>query len=86
MNITINSKLQNLIEQQITSGKYNSINDVIEDALSLLEKRNQYEQWIKEIGEKIDIAAQQLDRGEGIEGEIALNQLRQNLRQTNNKY
>jgi antitoxin ParD1/3/4 len=84
MNITLNSRLQTLIQQQIVSGKYSSINDVIEDALSLLEKRNQYDQWVKEIGDKIDIAAQQLDRGEGINGDDALNQLRQNLRQNNN--
>ena len=62
MNISLNSRLENLIQQQITSGKYDDINDVIEDALTLLEKRNQYDQWVKEIGEKIDIAAQQLDR------------------------
>lgn len=83
MNITLNTRLENLIQQQITSGKYSNINDVIEDALTLLEKRNQYDQWVKEIGVKIDIAAQQLDRGEGINGEFAINQLRNNLRQTN---
>ncbi len=83
MNIILNSRLENLIQQQITSGKYNNINDVIEDALTLLEKRHQYDQWVKEIGDKIDIAAQQLDQGEGINSDFAIKQLRQNLRQTN---
>ncbi|MEA5535455.1 ribbon-helix-helix domain-containing protein [Crocosphaera sp. XPORK-15E] len=81
MNIILNSKLENLIKQQIISGKYTSIDNVLEEALNLLEKRNQYEQWIEEIGQKIDIAAQQLDRGEGIDGETAINQLRKNLQQ-----
>jgi antitoxin ParD1/3/4 len=81
MNITLNTKLEHLIQQQLTSGKYNSVNDVIEDALSLLEKRNQYDQWVTEIGEKIDIAAQQLERGEGINGDVAINLIRQNLHQ-----
>ena len=76
MNIILNPKLENLIQQQITSGKYTSIDNVLEDALALLEKRNQYEQWVEEIGQKIDIAAQQLERGEGIDGETAINQLR----------
>ncbi|MGK7958007.1 MAG: hypothetical protein AB4063_22540 [Crocosphaera sp.] len=40
---------------------------------------NEYEQWIEEIGQKIDIAAQQLDQREGIDGETAINQLRENL-------
>ena len=75
MNIILNPKLENLIQQQITSGKYTSIDNVLEEALALLEKRNQYEQWVEEIGQKIDIAAQQLERGEGIDGETAINQL-----------
>ncbi|NER25217.1 MAG: type II toxin-antitoxin system ParD family antitoxin [Symploca sp. SIO1B1] len=75
MNIILNPKLENLIQQQITSGKYTSIDNVLEEALALLEKRNQYEQWVEEIGQKIDIAAQQLERGEGIDGKTAINQL-----------
>jgi antitoxin ParD1/3/4 len=82
MNIILNPKLENLIQQQITSGKYASIDNVLEEALNLLEKRNQYEQWIEEIGQKIDMAAQQLDRGEGIDGETAINQLREQLQQS----
>ncbi|NER52854.1 MAG: type II toxin-antitoxin system ParD family antitoxin [Symploca sp. SIO1A3] len=75
MNIILNPKLENLIQQQITSGKYTSIDNVLEEALALLEKRNQYEQWVEEIGQKIDIAAQQLELGEGINGETTINQL-----------
>ncbi|NEP14175.1 MAG: type II toxin-antitoxin system ParD family antitoxin [Symploca sp. SIO2C1] len=81
MNIILNPKLENLIQQQITSGKYTSIDNVLEEALALLEKRNQYEQWLEEIGQKIDIAAQQLERGEGMDGETAINQLREQLQQ-----
>ncbi|EAZ88737.1 ribbon-helix-helix domain-containing protein [Crocosphaera chwakensis] len=81
MNIILNSKLENLIQKQITSGRYTSIDNVLEEALILLEKRNEYEQWIKEIEQKIDIAAQQLEQGEGIDGETAINQLRDNLQQ-----
>jgi antitoxin ParD1/3/4 len=47
-----------------------------------LSKRNEYDKWVEEIGQKIDIAAEQLDRGEGIDGRIAINQLRKRLRQT----
>ncbi len=81
MNIILNPKLENLIQKQIISGRYTSIDNVLEEALTLLEKRNEYEQWIEEIGKKIDAAAQQLDQGQGIDGETAINQLRQNLKQ-----
>jgi antitoxin ParD1/3/4 len=65
MNITLDTKLEYLIQQQITSGKYSSINDVIEEALSLLEKRNQYDQSVEKNEQKIDVATAQLDRVEG---------------------
>ena len=81
MNIILNSKLENLIQKQIISGRYTSIDNVLEEALTLLEKRNEYEQWIEEIEQKIDLAAQQLERGEGIDGETAIKQLRENLQQ-----
>jgi antitoxin ParD1/3/4 len=81
MNITLNTRLENIIQQQILTGKYSSIHDVLEEALNLLEKRNQYDQWAKDIGEKIDLAVEQLDRGEEIDGDVAMNQLRQHLEQ-----
>ncbi len=81
MNIILNPKLENLIQKQIISGRYTSIDNVLEEALTLLEKRNEYEQWIEEIEQKIDIAAQQLEKGEGIDGETAINQLRENLQE-----
>ena len=81
MNIILNPKLENLIQKQILSGKYTSIDNVLEEALTLLEKRNEYEQWIEEIGQKIDLAAQQLDQGQGIDGETDINQLREDLKQ-----
>lgn len=81
MNINLSPRLKNLIQQQMNSGKYISVDNVLEEALILLEKRNQYDQWVEEIGQKIDIAAQQLDRGEGIDGQIAIEQLREKLQQ-----
>ncbi len=85
MNIILNHKLEAFIQQQIRSGKYDNINSVIEEALNLLEKRNQYDDWVEDIRQKVDIAAAQLDRGEGIDGETAINQLREDLRQSQSK-
>jgi antitoxin ParD1/3/4 len=79
MKIKLNSKLENLLQQQIISGKYTSPDDVIEEALQLLEKRNQYNDWLEEIRQKIDIAVEKLDRGQGIDGEIAISQLKEYL-------
>lgn len=81
MNIILNPKLENLLQKQLTSGKYASPDQVIEEALHLLDKRNQYDHWVEEIREKIDLAAAQLDQGNGIDGKIAINQLREQLHQ-----
>ncbi|MDJ0582440.1 type II toxin-antitoxin system ParD family antitoxin [Crocosphaera sp.] len=81
MNIILNPKLEKLIQKQIISGRDTSFDNVLEEALTLLEKRNEYEQWIEEIGQKIDLAEQKLDQDQGIDGETAINQLRENLKQ-----
>lgn len=83
MNIILNQKIEYLIQQQITSGKYNSVNDVIEEALTLLQKKDEYDRLVEEIASKIDIATEQLDKGEGIDGELAIQQLREELRANN---
>ena len=81
MIINLNYQLENLVQKQIKSGKYTTANDVIEEALNLLKKRNQYDDWVEEIRHKIDIADEQLNRGEGIDGETAISELREYLKQ-----
>lgn len=81
MKIILKPELENFIQQQILSGRYDSADRVIEEALTLLENRNKYDNWVEDIGKKIDIAATQLDRGEGIDGETAINQIRKKLYQ-----
>ena len=79
MNINLKPELENIIQNQILSGKYDSINQVIEEALKLLQKRNQYDHWVEEIGQKIDLAAEEIDQGKGIEGETAIARIREKL-------
>lgn len=82
MNVILKPELERLIEKQIQSGKFTYPDEVIEEALHLLEQRNHYDQWVDEIGQKIDIAASQLDQGEGMDIEPVMVQLRQRLYQS----
>jgi antitoxin ParD1/3/4 len=41
-----------------------------------------YQNWVEETREKVDIAIEQLDRGEGIDGDVVISQLRDKLRQS----
>jgi antitoxin ParD1/3/4 len=50
---------------------------VIQAALNLLEEYGvQYEQWVNETREKIEVGLQELERGEGIELDVVMEQLR----------
>jgi antitoxin ParD1/3/4 len=44
-------------------------------------KRNHYDEWVEDVRAKIDLAAAQLDRGEGIDGETEIAQLRTKLKE-----
>jgi antitoxin ParD1/3/4 len=80
MILTIKPELENFIQREMLSGKYASPNEVIEAALSLLEHKNLADTWAAEIGDKIDIAVAQIDRGEGLDGQEVVDRLRSKLR------
>ena len=82
MNLLLKPEHQKLIEAQLSTGRYANPDEIIAEALELLNKRDQYQEWSEEIGQKIDIAAQQLDRGEGIDGESAIALPRRKLQKT----
>jgi antitoxin ParD1/3/4 len=79
MKLTLKPEHQKLIEAKLNTGHYANPDEIIAEALQLLSKRDQYQQWVEDIGQKIDIAAEQLDRGEGIDGETAIAQLKARL-------
>ncbi|MFP4010052.1 MAG: type II toxin-antitoxin system ParD family antitoxin, partial [Spirulinaceae cyanobacterium] len=50
-------------------------------ALELLEKQEQkYEQWLTETRQKVQVGIEQLERGEKIDGEVAIAQLQDKLK------
>jgi antitoxin ParD1/3/4 len=83
MNIQIKPELEEIIAAQIATGRYTNPEDVISKALKLLlEWDKGYQNWVEETREKVDVAIEQLDRGEGIDGDIVISQLRDKLRQS----
>ncbi|MDB9468307.1 type II toxin-antitoxin system ParD family antitoxin [Dolichospermum circinale CS-1225] len=82
MNIQIKPELEQIIQAQIATGRYTNPEDVISKALKLLlEWDKGYQNWVEETREKVDVAIEQLDRGEGINGDVVISQLRDKLRQ-----
>ena len=82
MNIQIKPELEQIIQAQIATGRYTNPEDVISKALKLLlEWDKGYQNWVEETREKVDVAIEQLDRGEGIDGDVVISLLRDKLRQ-----
>ncbi|WP_016949017.1 type II toxin-antitoxin system ParD family antitoxin [Anabaena sp. PCC 7108] len=82
MTIQIKPELEQIIQAQIATGRYTNPEDVISKALKLLlEWDKGYQNWVEETREKVDVAIEQLDRGEGIDGDVVISQLRDKLRQ-----
>ncbi|MFM7600197.1 MAG: type II toxin-antitoxin system ParD family antitoxin [Pseudanabaena sp.] len=75
MPITLQPEQEQFIQTQLATGRYTNATEVIAESLQLLENRNHYDRWVEELRNKIDIAAAECDRGEGINGETAINQL-----------
>lgn len=66
MNVSLTPQLENYVKQKVATGMYNSVSEVIREALRLLEERDalkaiKLESLLQDIQEGVD----KLDRGEG---------------------
>ncbi len=81
MNISLTSELEQLVKAQVNSGKYNSISEMIGKALCLLLERDRFqEERLAELKAKIRVGVEELDRGEGIDGEEVFAEIQEDIR------
>lgn len=86
MNITLKTEQADLIQKKINSGQYDNAEEVIAEALQLLDRSDRlYEKWVQETRSKIDVAIEELKRGEGLDGDVVVAQLKEKLRQAREK-
>ncbi len=77
MNVSLTPELEELVAEKVKSGRYNSASEVVREALRLLEEQDELRALrLGEIRGKIAAGLVALDRGEGIDGGAALEQLR----------
>ncbi|MCT7985840.1 MULTISPECIES: type II toxin-antitoxin system ParD family antitoxin [Oscillatoriales] len=80
MNISLTPTQQEFIRATVNRGRYASEGEVVAAALQLLEDREKrYQEKLAELQEKITVGIESLDRGEGIDGETALRELREKI-------
>jgi antitoxin ParD1/3/4 len=77
LNVSLTPELSDLIESRVRSGKYQSASEVVREGLRLLEARDRGRvESLEELKAEIELGIEQLRRGEGIDGEKFLEQLR----------
>jgi antitoxin ParD1/3/4 len=77
MSITLTSEQEKLVENLLSTRRYKKSEDVIQAALNLLEEYGvQYEQWVNETREKVEVGLQELERGEGIDLDAVMEKLK----------
>ncbi|MEH2399766.1 type II toxin-antitoxin system ParD family antitoxin [Nostoc sp.] len=80
MNISLTPELEQLVKDKVSSGKYHSVSEVMGEALRLLEERDRIrDQRLAELKAKIQIGIEELERGEGIDGEEVFAEIEEDI-------
>jgi len=78
MNVSLTPELEKLVANKVASGLYQSASEVIREGLRLLEDHDRLrELHLGEVRQKIQTGLDQLDRGEGIPGDVAYARMKQ---------
>lgn len=84
MEITLNKQQEQFIANQLAQGNFTNPDEVVTVAFRLLEKlQTDYQDWLTETREKLDMAALELDRGEGVDSETVVLEILQRFQQRN---
>lgn len=82
MSITLNPEQETIVANLIATGSFQTADEVLQVALKLLEtERRSYQSWVAETREQVREGIESLDRGEGVDGEMVVNDLLAKLRQ-----
>lgn len=82
MNITLSPEQEQFIQSQIARGKYQNVEQVIKEALTILEILNQEndQKRLVELKEKIAMGLEDVKQGKVTDGELVFERLQERLR------
>ncbi|WP_309741610.1 MULTISPECIES: type II toxin-antitoxin system ParD family antitoxin [unclassified Chamaesiphon] len=79
--VTLPPELELIVSRQLTSGKYQNAIEVIRTAIELLDKQEDiYQGKLGELQQAASIGWEASQRGEVVDGNIAMEQIRSNLK------
>ena len=71
MNVHLTPELEQLVQNKVQSGRYNSASEVVREALRLMEQKDEVRTiQLQELRSRMDKGLAQADRGEGVDGAI----------------
>jgi antitoxin ParD1/3/4 len=80
VSITLEPEQERFIQEQVARGRFKSANEVLAQALMLLEQKYQEDEaWIEDVRQKIDEARAEVARGEVLPLELVMAQLQDKL-------
>ncbi|MBD2520492.1 type II toxin-antitoxin system ParD family antitoxin [Nostoc sp. FACHB-973] len=81
VNISLTPELEQLVKDKVNSGRYHSVSEVMGEALRLLDERQRHqEQRLAELKAKIQEGIEELEHGEGIDGEEVFAEIEEDIR------
>ena len=70
MNVHLTPELEQLVQEKVKSGRYNSASEVVREALRIMEQRDEVRTMqLQELRNRMDRALGESARGEGTDGE-----------------
>ncbi len=76
MSITLNSEQETIVANLIATGRFQTADEVVQVASRLLETDGQsYQSWVIQTRTQAQAGIDSLERGEGVDGETAVNDL-----------
>jgi antitoxin ParD1/3/4 len=85
MNIQLKPEHKQLIKTRLDSGRYENVDDVITQALKLLEVWEKgYQEWEEETRQQIAVGIAQMERGEVVDGEVVMARLQDKISKVRN--
>ncbi|MGK7921979.1 MAG: type II toxin-antitoxin system ParD family antitoxin [Trichodesmium sp.] len=77
MNIILKPEQEKVIQAKVKSGKYTTVDEVISEALKLLDERDKhYQKWVEDTRKTVAVGLAQLDRGAGFEVQTLIDKLK----------
>lgn len=80
MNVELTAEFERLVQEKVNSGRYNSVSEVVLEALRLLEQRDHLVERRRDaIRKKINEGWDSLQRGEGLDGDAVFAEMEREL-------